>query len=68
MKLKEEITKRKEAFLNLCHKYQVKKLYVFGSSVTSHFDEVSSDIDLLVEIDEEDPIKRGKCLWIFGIT
>ena len=65
MKIKELITKRKAAFLILCHKYQVKTLYAFGSSVSNHFDEVSSDIDLLVEIDEEDPVKRGDLLMEF---
>jgi predicted nucleotidyltransferase len=32
--------------------FRVKKLYLFGSLLTDHFDEEKSDIDLLVEFDE----------------
>jgi uncharacterized protein len=65
MKIKTEIQKRENEFFNLCHKHQVNTLYAFGSSVTDQFNEKSSDIDLLVEIDEEDPIKRGELLMGF---
>ncbi len=34
--------------------YRVKKLYVFGSLLTDRFDADKSDVDLLVEFDEED--------------
>ncbi len=37
-------------------------LYAFGSSVTDQFNEQTSDVDLLVEIDEADPIERGEKL------
>ena len=37
-------------------------MYAFGSSVTDRFDEETSDIDLLVEIGETDPIERGEKL------
>ena len=36
-------------------KHKVKFLYGFGSSITDKFDKKTSDIDLLVEIDEPDP-------------
>ncbi|NCT10104.1 MAG: DNA polymerase subunit beta [Flavobacteriia bacterium] len=49
-------------FLTLCKTHHVKNLYAFGSSVTDKFDEKNSDIDLLIEIDEEDPIERGEIL------
>ncbi len=49
-------------FLSLCKTHNVKNLYAFGSSVTDHFDEESSDIDLLIEIDNDDPIERGENL------
>lgn len=42
--------------------HDVKTLYAFGSSVNNQFDEASSDIDLLIEIDTQDPIKRGENL------
>jgi len=40
----------------------VKYLYAFGSSTDERFDPMSSDIDLLVEIDSPDPIDRGEKL------
>ncbi|MEO6348891.1 MAG: nucleotidyltransferase domain-containing protein [Aquaticitalea sp.] len=49
-------------FLSLCQTHHVKKLYAFGSSITIHFDDLSRDIDLIIEIDCEDPIERGENL------
>jgi hypothetical protein len=40
----------------------VKRLYAFGSSTTNLFDENSSDIDLLIEIDENEPLERSEKL------
>lgn len=62
MGLTDEISKRKEDFKNLCADHKVKFLYAFGSSITNRFDPDKSDIDLLVEIDEKDPIERGEKL------
>jgi predicted nucleotidyltransferase len=38
----------------LCVQHKVKSLYVFGSVLTDHFSE-KSDIDLVVDIDSNDP-------------
>ncbi|MBS9525016.1 nucleotidyltransferase domain-containing protein [Litoribacter ruber] len=65
MRIVKEIHGRKKEFLDLCRQHQVKSLYAFGSSVTDYFDEKRSDIDLLVEIDEADPIERGGLLMDF---
>lgn len=65
MKILKEIEERNFEFLSLCISHKVKTLYVFGSSLTVHFNETSSDIDLLVEIDEENPIERGEKLISF---
>ena len=62
MILQEEISRDKTGFKNLCKKHKVKFLYGFGSAITEHFDKNTSDIDLLVEIDEADPIERGDTL------
>ncbi len=62
MKLKQEIQKRINDFLDLCLAHKVKSLYAFGSSVSDKFNENASDIDFLVEIDDEDPIERGEKL------
>ena len=40
---------------NLCQQYRVKTLYAFGSVLTDRFKD-DSDIDLVVDIDERNPI------------
>ena len=62
MNLKEIIEYKKADFLSLCKSHNVKNLYAFGSSVTDRFDQETSDIDLLIEIENEDPIERGENL------
>ncbi|MEX2350088.1 MAG: nucleotidyltransferase domain-containing protein [Flavobacteriaceae bacterium] len=62
MNLKEAITHKMDDFLTLCKAHKVKNLYAFGSSVNGRFNENSSDIDLLIEIDLDDPIERGENL------
>jgi hypothetical protein len=62
MRIGDEISKRKDAFIILCKDHKVKYLYAFGSSVTDKFDTDRSDIDLLVEIDSGDPVDRGEKL------
>ena len=56
------IAVKTDAFLQLCINHNVKYLYAFGSSTTNQFDEANSDIDLLVEIDDKDPLERGEKL------
>jgi uncharacterized protein len=62
MFIQEKILEDKINFLNLCKIHNVKYLYAFGSSITDKFDKEKSDIDLLVEIDDSDPIERGEKL------
>jgi uncharacterized protein len=62
MKIKEAIESKASEFLILCKMHKVKTLYAFGSSTNVSFREGSSDIDLLVELDIEDPIERGENL------
>jgi hypothetical protein len=62
MNLKESIQGKSNEFLLLCKSHDVKALYAFGSSTNDKFKEDSSDIDLLVEIETIDPIKRGENL------
>lgn len=42
-----------EAIRALCREYEVVRLEVFGSALTSKFDPATSDIDLLVEYPPE---------------
>jgi hypothetical protein len=62
MGIKEDIKRKLSDFKDLCVNHQVKSLYAFGSSVTDRFDPITSDIDLLVEIEDPDPIERGEKL------
>lgn len=62
MNLKKSIKYEMADFLSICKAHNVKSLYAFGSSFTDQFDEGSSDIDLLIEIDNDDPIERGESL------
>jgi uncharacterized protein len=62
MVIKDEIYKKLNEFSTLCKIHKVKYLYAFGSSVTEQFNYDTSDIDLLVEIDDIDPLERGENL------
>jgi predicted nucleotidyltransferase len=62
MNLKESIKEKPEEFITLCNNYEVKTLYAFGSSLNENFQEETSDIDLLIELNTEDPLKRGENL------
>jgi uncharacterized protein len=62
MNLKDTIQVRPDEFVSLCKSHDVKTLYAFGSSINENFNEDSSDIDLLIELNTEDPIKRGQHL------
>ena len=62
MFLSDQISKRLDDFKALCSNHGVKYLYAFGSSTTDKFDPQTSDIDLLVEIFDSDPLQRGEKL------
>ncbi len=62
----DDLIGNRDDFEALCKNHHVKQIYAFGSSVSETFDPKKSDIDLLVEIDEPDPIERGEkilSLW-----
>ena len=65
MVINELIKNRESDFKLLCRNHTVKYLYAFGSSVTNKFDFEKSDIDLIVEIEEPDPIAKGEKLISF---
>ena len=56
------IKERYTDFVDLCRSHRVDKIYAFGSSITDHFDENKSDIDLVVRIEIDDPADRGEAL------
>ncbi|MEN9613043.1 MAG: hypothetical protein RLZZ628_3857 [Bacteroidota bacterium] len=45
--------------IQLCEQYRVEKLYVFGSVITERFNPLTSDIDLIIELQPMSPIERG---------
>ena len=45
-----------------------KRLYIFGSALTSLFDETTSDIDVLVETENLSPEEKGEQLIIMICT
>lgn len=59
MRIKNEIKAKQKTFKDLCIKHKVKSIYAFGSSTTDKFNSEKSDIDLIVEIDDPDPIEKG---------
>jgi hypothetical protein len=65
MIIKDEILKKANDFNALCKSHKVKSLYAFGSSTNNNFNYKESDIDLLVEIDDNDPVERGEKLMSF---
>jgi len=48
----------------ICKSFNVKRLYVFGSLGNDTFDIKRSDVDLIVELDENDPVEKGEKLMI----
>lgn len=65
MFIKTEIQNRLDEFYTICVNHKVKRLYAFGSSVSGRFDVDSSDIDLIVDISDPNPITKGELLYSF---
>jgi predicted nucleotidyltransferase len=65
MFIRDFILKDLEGFRRLCIQYQVSSLYVIGSAGGNHFNEDTSDIDLLVDVNEPDPLEKGDLLLQF---
>ena len=57
-----EIRKNLSLFSDICKNHGIKSLYAFGSSVTDQFNPQRSDIDLLVEMEDMDPLEKGEAL------
>ena len=52
----------KNDLTRLCVENKVKSLYVFGSVLTSRFDN-DSDIDMVVDIDSANPLEYANCYF-----
>ena len=56
-----EIDYHTDEFAALCKSHKVRELYLFGSFYKGNFSD-KSDVDLLVSINETDPIERGQLI------
>jgi predicted nucleotidyltransferase len=57
------IEQHRQELKNLLQKNNaIKKFYFFGSALTSHFDETTSDIDILIETEDLLPEEKGELL------
>ena len=52
----------KDDLTRLCAQNKVKSLYAFGSVLTDRF-RPESDIDMVVDIDSENPLEYGDCYF-----
>ncbi len=50
------LTKHMDQIRKLCSSNKVRTLFAFGSTIREDF-KIESDIDLVVDIDEKDPLK-----------
>jgi uncharacterized protein len=48
------IEQHRHEIAELCRRYRVRRLEIFGSAASGEFDPVRSDIDLFYEFDESD--------------
>jgi predicted nucleotidyltransferase len=62
MIIQAEIAKKQNEFLSLCNQHHVRSLYAFGSATNDRFDAARSDIDLLVDLYDNDPVVQGEAL------
>ncbi len=65
MKKIAEFEKRKPKLFALCQKHSVNQLFAFGSVTRNDFDVSESDIDLIVDLDIENPVDKGEHLMQF---
>jgi uncharacterized protein len=59
------ITSNFDKILDLCIACQVERLYLFGSVIRADFDKENSDLDVIVEIINDDPLEKGQLLLDF---
>ncbi len=65
MKLPVEIEKKSTKLFQLCEKYKISKLFLFGSVLKDSFNPKTSDLDFIVEIENIPPIEKGENLMSF---
>lgn len=61
------ISKDVEGFRRLSQRSGVGEMHVFGSAGREDFDAMRSDIDVMVEVNEDDPPEKGENCLAFGM-
>lgn len=62
MRIKQLILGRKDVLVEICRRYHVIQMFAFGSSTNNQFDDATSDVDLMVSVDIEEPSEKGIAL------
>ena len=57
------ITEHQEQLAEICRRFYVARLEVFGSAATGEFDELKSDLDFLVDFGEGATLGRFDCFF-----
>ncbi len=65
MNLPVEIENKLDKLFELCIKYKVVKLFIFGSSSKGNFNNKTSDVYLIVDIENLPPVEKGENLMNF---
>jgi len=59
-----EIENKKNKLSELCSKYKVRRLFVFGSLANGNFDSDKSDVDLIAEFESQNPLEKGENIML----
>ncbi len=64
------VERKREEIQELCRRYRVRQLELFGSAVSDRFDPQTSDLDFLVEFDVLSPAEHAKDYFglLFALT
>lgn len=65
MTILQEVRVRQNALTQLCKKYYVQKLELFGSAATERFDPDRSDLDFLVTFEDVSQARTFNCFFDF---
>ena len=57
------VAEKREQIVELCRRYQARRLELFGSSSGENFDERESDVDFLVEFEPTLPREHASCYF-----
>jgi predicted nucleotidyltransferase len=68
--MKTLIEEKRGAIEELCRRYRVRQLELFGSAVGDRFDPQTSDLDFLVEFEGLPPAEHSRCYFglLFALT